>query len=122
MTRSFSVDPILEGEIGDEGEVDSALEGSASVSDFAMGYAACMTPASSFMLAARLGGAVIPPAVGNPFSSRVDRHRLYFVIGNRSFTSSIVINFFSLLRRCVLGTAPISIGSPSSPFRNCLFR
>jgi hypothetical protein len=70
------------------------------------------------MLPARLGGAVTPPEVGNPSLARDATQFLYFVNGNRSFTSSIVINFFSLLRRCGrVGMFSRLIGSTSSPFR-----
>jgi hypothetical protein len=120
--KSFSADWLFDGEVGDEGEAALSFEASASASTFAGVGVDCTIPMSSFKLAARLGGAVIPPAVGKPSSARVDLHCLYLVRGNRSLTSSIVINFFSLLRRCALGIAPISIGSPSSPFRKALFR
>lgn len=120
--KSFSTVSFLNGKVGDDGEAAPSLEVSASTSDFDNGCNGCTIPASFVMLAARLGGAVMPPAVGKPSSARVDLHCLYLVRGNRSLTSSMVISFFSLRLRCALGTAPISIGSPSSPFRNCLFR
>ena len=121
MAESFSIS-ILDDKVGDDGEAVTLFEASPSASDFDDSSTGCMTPISSFMLPARLEVAVIPPAVGKPSSARVVLHCLYFVRGNLSFTSSIDINFFSLRRRCALGTAPISICSPSSPFRSCLFR
>jgi hypothetical protein len=75
-----------------------------------------MTPSTSFMLAALLCGAVaIPPLAGSPLVSRLDFHCLYFIRGNCSLTSSMVINFFSLLLLCGRGIVAISIGSPFSP-------
>jgi hypothetical protein len=55
--------------------------------------------------------------VDNPSAARVVTHALYLVKGNRALTSSIVINFFSRLRLCVLGIAVISMGSPVSSLR-----
>ena len=57
---------------------------------------------------------MIPPAAGRPSCSREARHVLYFVRGKRSLTSSIVINFFSLLLRCGRGMTLRSMGSPFS--------
>ena len=74
-----------------------------------------MTPSTFRRLAARdCEGMLTPPAVGRPSSARLVIHALYLTRGNRSLTSSIVINFFSLLRRCVRGIAVISMGSPFS--------
>jgi hypothetical protein len=48
---------------------------------------------------------------------------LYLDRGKRSFTSSIVISFFSRLRRCGLaGMLSRIIGSTSSPFRRARLR
>lgn len=66
-------------------------------------------------------GAAIPPAVGSPSFAREDLQALYLMSGNRSFTSSIVINFFSRLLLWVRGMFIKSIGSPVSSFRNCRF-
>lgn len=68
----------------------------------------------SFTLPARLGGAVTPPSAGKPSASRVDLQVLYFASGNRSFTSSMDMSFFSLLLLCGRGIAAKSIGSPFS--------
>lgn len=79
-------------------------------------------PSMFLRLAGRLCGLATPPAVGRPSSARVVTHALYLVNGKRLLTSSIVISFFSLLRRCALGIAVKSIGSPFSSFLCCRFR
>lgn len=65
------------------------------------------------MLAALLAGAVIPPAAGRPFCSRLARQTLYLVNGKRSLTSSIDMSFFSRRRRRPGGAAPISMPAAS---------
>lgn len=65
---------------------------------------------TSLMLAALLWGAVaMPPLDGSPSVSRLDFHCLYLVSGKRSLTSSMVISFFSLLRRWGRGMLAMSI-------------
>lgn len=77
-----------------------------------------MTPSTSLTLPGRLDGAVTPPFVDSPSLALDATQVLYFVKGNRSFTSSIVMSFFSLLLRCGLaGMFSKLIGSGSSPFR-----
>lgn len=73
------------------------------------------------MLLARLGGIETPPVVGKPSSERADTQLLYFIMGNLSLTSSIVMSFFSRRR---LGRAMFSMmmGSPSVPARIALAR
>jgi hypothetical protein len=74
------------------------------------------------MLAGRLDGDVMPPAVGNPSFSRVARQVLYFVSGKRWLTSSMVINFFSLRRRCGRGMTVKSMFSPLAAARSARLR
>jgi hypothetical protein len=77
-----------------------------------------IAPSTFLTLPGRLGEAVTPPLVGSPSLARDATQFLYLVNGKRSFTSSIVINFFSLLLRCGrVGIFSRLIGSTSSPFR-----
>src|SRR5262249_39650840 len=95
---------------------DAAVPGRAVSADLraSTDWRASPVVSTSLMLAARLGGEVIPPAAGRPSSSRFARHVLYFISGNLSFTSSIVISFFSRLLRCGRGMLVRSMGSPSA--------
>lgn len=102
-----------------------SVGGAASRASEASSLASSDSRDSLWRLAARVGGreaVLIPPAVGKPSSALEARHDLYFVRGNFSLTSSIVINFFSLLRRCCLGMVPRSTASGSSPFMRCRLR
>lgn len=69
----------------------------------------------SLILPALLGGAVTPPFVGRPSRALAATQFLYFVMGKRSLTSSILISFFSRLRRCGRGMFSRTIGSGPSP-------
>lgn len=78
--------------------------GIASISVAFVGTALTSGISTSLTLAGLLDPS-IPPSVGNPAASRCALHALYFSTGNLSFTSSIVMSFFSLRRRCGLGIA-----------------
>lgn len=126
----LGVDKLVRGNavwfcIGDFGELRSsrAMERAVSGRGFDEPSTGATTPSTSLRLVALLCGAVaMPPAAGRPSSSRLAFHCLYFVSGNRSLTSSMDINFFSLLLRWGRGIAARSMGSPSAAARAARFR